>query len=91
MSTWLVRVSRSCIKVLLITFMLQYCFATPKPLKARPEAVVLRNRSFVQPRPGEDSPPPSLQFPPFPHKQPVTQARPALRRRSRLRSGLWIL
>ena len=36
MSTWLVRVSRSCIKVLLITFMLQYCFATPKPLKARP-------------------------------------------------------
>ena len=34
----------------------------------------LQNRSFVQPGPGGDPPP--LQFPPFPHKQRVTQARP---------------
>ena len=34
---------------------------------------MLQNRSFVQAHPGGFSP---LQFPPFPHKQRVSQARP---------------
>ena len=113
-----------CINLSPIEFLLQYRFATPKPLKACPglegcRTAPLRNRVLV-----DSLPPPPLQFPPFPLKPSESpgsaRSRPgrgarrsrsldgedraatiprsgkgglqaALRRRSRLRSGLWIL
>ena len=66
---------RRCTKLSPIESLLQYRFATPKPLKARPGPGGCRIAPLCKPRPGGD--PPTVAVPPFPSSTASPQARPA--------------
>ena len=63
-----------CENLSLIESLLQYRFATPNPLKARPGPEGCRTARLCNCVRAEIPPP--LQFPPFPHKQPVPRLGP---------------